>query len=990
MAHITEERKANEASPWVPEEEMIAEKPTRSTSRDIREPLRRILRTCISLSVSLVVIDLLWRHVATTLRQKTDVVGYPLYANFNVNRYLDAFYLVAIIGPACVIAIYALLARFGPLARIAPRRTAPRNGPVSDGDEPDPGPSPLREPSEDTSPTSATPVLTGVNRIARIFFVGALLGAEVATASGPRAVSTVSIMAASGAGLVVLVIALAKTISLVSRGTASWWIHASRINSVLAIASVALVYPISRATKVIVGQSGQVVHYPWLPIWMVIVVVGLLVGYLVHGLRSGRRSARHFERRMIFLVAIPVAIFISHAVIIGALGGMDIFGEGEFLAGGWLLMHGLLPWRDLYLIHGVFDDGFKSIVGFQVFGRTRWGATAGITLLLAPLYWVVTYYFAALVFWRRPYFVIAAAASVTLGVFVDWDLRYLFWPVVLVLLSRVLQHRSPARVALLGAALIVQAILIPEMSYALIACAITLVAFEIYERTPGRLSLSDVRATLWSAVTALILGGAFVVWLVSERALGGFIGYFENFASAHSLTGGIPLYTTYAVSAATNAFGITRHLTASPPLLTRYGYELFVPVAAVLATIFLVCAKVRGGRRLVTQDWLCVASAILVALYYQKGISRADAGHLAEVFEVTVPLLLLLAYRLVIAVEEGAVLLWKRSPWRSGSLARGSVSFAVLVVLLIITPASIPSLFDPMPAHFQAAVASPAPPSPVPGGPGLGYSVDAIAPGVVADIGTIFDYYAGRNGAVFDFSNAPSIVYFLLERRPVSRFYDVADIETPTAQRNAISDLVRAEPIVVLFNGVGMGTWDYIPNEIRDPILSDWILSHYRPLVMVDGQLLLIRDTITSPKPLPKLSTTPRTRSLYLSLGQCAWGYIPNFLNIESARGARPRARVALTRVRSTSSGTIYRFIAPESLRAYHWISVTVNGTRSDVGLSIANVAHRSLRDISWVQQGSGTSEVEVASCLQWHGYGRVLYLRYLGPGRPGAVELIG
>lgn len=969
---------------------MNVEKLTRSTAREPHEPLRRVFRAVLSLLVSLVGIDFLWHHIATTLSGKTDVVGYPLYANFNVNRYLDAFYLISIIGPVSIIVIYAVLARFGPLKRTTPSRTALRSEIVLDGDEQTRNETRALNADEETSSRVVASPLSGVFHIARIFFVGALLGAEIATASGPGALSVMAVMAISGAALVVLVLPVAQIISRVTKNGTTWEISASKINSFIAIAAVGLIYPVSRSTQVLVASSGQVVRYPWLPLWLVIVIVSLLIAYIVHRLHRADATAEHIEQRIIFFVAIPVAIFISHAVILGALGGMDVFGEGEYLAGGWLMMHGLLPWRDLYLIHGVFDDGFKSIIGYQIFGRTRWGATTGISVLLAPLYWVATYYFAAVVFFRRPYFVIAAAASVSLGVFVDWDLRYLFWPLVLVLLYRVLQQRTPTRVVLFVGALILQAILIPELSYAFIACAVTLVAFELYERSPGRLSLFDLRATLWSLVTGAIVGGAFIIWLVSVHALGGFIGYFENFANAHSLTGGIPLYTTYANATATNAFGITLHLTASPPLFTRYGYELFLPVVAILATIGLVCTRVRGGRRLVTQDWLCIASALLVALYYQKGISRADAGHLAEVFEVTVPLLLLLAYRLTIAIEHAVARLPQGSRLLSKNLSRGSVSFVTLVIVLVVAPASIPSLFDPMPAHFRATVASPAPPSPVAGGPGLGYSVDAIAPGVVSDIGKIFDRYAGKAGAVFDFSNAPAVVYFLLNKKPVSRFYDVGDIETPTAQQNAISDLIRTEPVVVLFNGIGMGTWDFIPNEIRDPILSDWLLSHYRPLVMVNGQLLLIHDTITKPKPLPRLSIAPRTRSLYLSLGQCAWGYIPNFLNIHSAKDAQPRSSVTLTRMKSTPSGTIYRFIAPESLRAYHWISVTVIGTHRDVGLSIANVAHHSLRDISWVQQGSGTSEVEVASCLQWHGFGRVLYLRYLGQGHPNNVELIG
>ena len=974
---------------------MIVERLTRSTEREPREVLRQLLRAAISCALALLGIDLAWHHVPSTLTQRTDVIGYPLYANFNVNRYLDAFYLVAIIGPLAVIVIYALLARYGPLRRGAPSRRADRADDTSDGDELDGSATPLSAGETSADARDSTTTLSGLSHVVRIFAVGALIGAEVATASGPRTTSVISIMTICGVALVVVILLGAGIAQRVVSHPTSWRRTASRFNSVAAIASVILIYPVSRATQVTISSTGQIVRYPWMPLWLIIVSASLLLGYVIQRWRRGLTTPPEIEQRMIFFVAIPVAIFVSHAVILGALGGMDVFGEGEFLAGGWLLMHGVLPWRDLYLIHGVFDDGFKSIIGYQIFGRTRWGATAGITVLLAPLYWVATYYFAAVVFVRRPYFVVAAAASVSLGIFVDWDLRYLFWPLVLVLLYRVLQQRTPGRVVVLVGALIVQAILIPEMSYALIAFGVTLVAFELYERTPGRLSFFDLRATIWSTITAVIIGGAFIIWLVIVHALGGFIGYFRDFATAHSLVGGIPLYTSYAGPSTPNAFGIMLHLTASPPLFTRYGYELFLPVAGILATIFLVTAKVRGGRRLVTQDWMCVASAVLVALYYQKGISRADTGHLAEVFEVTVPLLMLLVYRLVIAIERIAVELIARRrsqtvhrfPTRA---LRGSVSLAALAIVLIVTPISIPALFDPMPAHLRATVASPAPPSPLKGGPGLGYNTDAIAPGVVSDINQIFDRYAGPSGPVFDFSNAPSVVYFLLNRRPVSRFYDVADILTPATEQNAISDLTRTRPTVILFNGVGMGTWDFIPNEVRDPILSDWILSHYRPLVLVNGELFLIADTIAHPRPLPVLSVPPQTRRLDLSLGRCAWGDIPNFLSAHSATGARPRSRVTLTRIRSTARGTIYRFVAPLALSNYHWISVTVSGTRRDVGLSIANVAHASLRDITWVQKGAGTGEVEVASCLQWRGLGRVLYLRYLGPGRPSNVELIG
>lgn len=961
---------------------MNVEERTRSSQQTV-ENSRRVARALISLGVAIVLCIVLWRHIGTTLHGKTDVVGYPLFADFNVNRYLDAFYLAAIVGPLVGLCIFAFLSRFGPLRRTTPKRRFLREGQVLDGDEIDVG-------------DVALPIII---RVARLIAVGAILGLEVQTGFDLVSANALAIMTVAALGFVALVVSLSLLFKYATHRGVTWTTVASQMNSLAVIAMVPLLYQVSRATKILVISTHRIVHYPWLPLWSVIVVTALLIAYVAHRRVRINHSDEKIEHNLIFFVAIPIAIFLVYAGIPGALGPMDPFGEGEFLAGGWLLMHGVVPWRDLYLIHGIFDDGFKGIIGFQVFGRTRWGATTGMTMLLIPLYWVFTYYLAAVVFIRRPLFVISCAAAVVLGVFVNWDLRFMLWPLVLILFYRVLQQRTPGRVIALVAALIVEAIIIPEMSYALVACGATLVAYEIYERHGLPLAVGDLRATIWSIISSVIIGGAFVGWLAYEGAISGFIGYFKDFANAHSLTGGIPLYTTYAVAVFPNVFGITLHATQSPPIFTRYGLELLLPVAAIVATIGLVVVRVRSGYRLVTQDWLCVATAILVALYYQKAVSRADTGHIAEVFEVTVPLLILLAYRFLIGLEvllhrlhaiARAHQLFDRAKTSVGlGTVASPVTLVVLIVLVILAPTSLAGLFNPVPSHYEAAVASPAPPAPVKGGPGLGYNVDALPPGVLTDIGRVFDRYAGATGAVFDFSNSPAVVNFLLNRKPTSRFYDVGDITTISAQQDTISDLERTKPLVVLFNGVGMGAWDFIPNEIRDGVLSDWLLSNYRPFVLADGQMMLLRDTVTHPKPLPKLVGPVRTKSLYYRLGKCQWGYIPNYLDNTIPAGAL-EASVALKRITTTKTGTIYKFIAPTQLKAFHWVSVTTTGALGDVGLSISDVGRVSNRDISWVAQGSGTTDVEAASCIQWHGFGRVLYLRYLGTGTPTSIQLIG
>ncbi len=969
-----------------------------SDTEDQTEELRRVVerdraifRTVIAFAISAAVSLLLWHHIGHTLTGKTDVVGYPLFANFNVNRYFDAFYLSAIVGPLLFLCTYEVIARVGPLRRSVGRRRADRRELVADGDE-------LREPSNRSGRV--------LRELIRLLGVGALLGVEIVAAtaitspSSPMSEVSIALAYTGAVGLIALVIARVVT-------TRSWRSVASAVNLLGVGAMMPLLYGISQATSVTIASTHQVIPYHWMPLWVPVAFDLALIAYVGHRrIRNGHSVAR-IEQALILFVAIPIVIFTLHANLPGALGPMDPFGDGEYLAAGWMMIHGVMPWRDLYLIHGVFDDGFKGLIGYALFGPSRWASVAGISLLLNPIYWVCLYYFGALLFRRRPLFILGLALAVTIGVFVDQDPRYTFWPLVLVLLARVLKVRSWPRVLAFVIALLIQAILIPEMAFALAACALTLVAFEIYERRGPRLELRDLRTTALTVLFGAIFGGGFLIWLVAEHAITGFVGYYRNFADAHSLVGGIPLYTNYAVGTSTSALGVTLHAVAIPPSFTRYSIELIVPVLAIIATIALITVRVRTGRRLVILDWLSIAAAIMVTLYYQKGISRGDTGHIAEVYAVATPLLILLTYQLVVGLERAPLLTRQIARLHSlGASARNRlvgravvliprspIALLSVIALLILAPSTINAAIVNVNWFMRASAPTPAEGGFVAGGPTLGYNVNAIDKVAVSDIRTIFDRYAGTDGAVFDFSNTPAVVSYLLNRKLASQFYNINDVLTPAAQATLISELTLSKPVVVLFNGLGMGAWDFIPNEIRDSTVSDYLLTNYHPLVYADGQLLLLRNGTKHHGGLPHLAGPTRTVRLYSALGTCDWGYIPNYLQTPTTPSIPPKQpslSLGLKFIAHTADGTIYQLSRVTDLQSYHWISATVQGATGDVGLSISSFPRKSNRDITWISQGSTTTQVEVASCLQWHGYEHQLFLRYLGAGHPSALTLIG
>jgi hypothetical protein len=920
-------------------------------------------------------------HLSRHLSGPASIVGYPIYADFDPNHYLVVFYFVALVFPLLSLALYHLEASVGPLRRPPElRRHVRREGaaPVLDA---------LEGPSWGS--------LAGAFGVASV--VGATLGLAVAVFTAASGGAVILLVLGGG----VLFAALGSALAAVRRGGSqsaagevAWLALAGVVGALVAL------YGISERTAVVVSPGVHVVHYRFLPLWLLLALLALGAGGTTRALRRGH-SPERIARGIAVYFVVPLALFLVFALLPGALGKMDAFGEGEYLGGSYLLLHGYLPWKNLYLIHGVLDDGLKPLVGYGLFGMTRWGATAGIDFVWAPAYWIATYLFAALVFGRRWVALAAAAAAVGLGVFADWDLRYLIWPLLLALLAATLRRRSWPLAALLGFGALVQFLLVPEMAYAAVTLTVTLLAFECYEARSRRPGWRDFPRSLGFLGAMALAGVGFLCWLAAIGGISGFIGYFSDFASAHSLSGGIPLFTNYALPGQHAPLGVLNFAVLHLGLFTRYPLELALPLLGALATFALFCAAIRGGRRLYVEDWVTLCAAGLAVMYFPKGLSRADTGHIGESFALSVPMLICLTYRLTVYLDgRTRALLTRLSAARDGSARRSAgvlarlgalaspVGIVAVVLVVLLSPASPVTALEASPAHFRAAVS--APPAPVVGGAGgLGYESGALPNGLVRDLAAVIRTYAGPKGAVFDFTNAPAVFDFLLGAPPGSRFYDINLTITEAAQRQAVEDLEASKPRLVIFEGeVGLPRWDYLENEVRDHVVSEYVLSHYRPLALVDGELVLLADNVADPPPLPSLTTPAVTKDLYYSQRACAFGYVPDFLPAPSEAGATavPIVQVAAP----ASQGRVYRVLLPKASSAYRYLEVSRSDTTSGGAFAIANLRARSRRDISWaVQTGRASTAVEVGACLQWHGFPKTLYLRYKGPGTPTSVALL-
>jgi hypothetical protein len=86
---------------------------------------------------------------------------------------------------------------------------------------------------------------------------------------------------------------------------------------------------------------------------------------------------------------------------------------------------------------------------------------------------------------------------------------------------------------------------------------------------------------------------------------------------------------------------------------------------------------------------------------------------------------------------------------------------------------------------------------------------------------------APNDEPILDLSNERAL-YYLLQRRPSLRCFDVAMLSAPALRDEAMQQLARTPPACVIVEGMPeVDQFDGVPNELRVPWLFAWVDAHY-------------------------------------------------------------------------------------------------------------------------------------------------------------------
>ena len=513
-------------------------------------------------------------------------------------------------------------------------------------------------------------------------------------------------------------------------------------------------------------------------------------------------------------------------------GQIDFFHEGEILGPAGGILRGKILYLDIWIHHGLFEDAYKALLSFKLFGESL-ASTRLLINILGPL-GLIGLYFLALKISRSIAlsFLVVFLMSVV-GIFWNnWMGRYLFGFFALAFAAGYVDSKKLHHLIIAGICTSLAIFYSLDVGvYVFSACLLFLLIMGVVStKSPIRRRFSP----LWGYLGGVALGALpFTVFLLSKGALTDYIDI--SFVKTPFFLNHI--FGTSFPSLAAELKDISSLLKLRGFLLSK-TFKYYFPLLVYLLTLvyLLLRAVLRTFRK---EEWKLLLVLLAGIAFFRTALGRSDFSHLKFATPFTWLICALFLREFVVRFKSACSQRMNSPRANFIFLFRGVLMlFSLLVFLWYLFSAynplvSLKGILERLTTYGEGRagyVYSSLPrvgPIQIP--PNQAQSIEKVA--------SYIHSHTLSDEPIFCFSNS-GLYYFLLDRPNPTRFYQIIFAATPSLQKEVIQNLEKSKPQYVIFEPGGA---DGIINARRLPLIFTYLSWNYYPEATVGGTPILKR-----------------------------------------------------------------------------------------------------------------------------------------------------
>jgi hypothetical protein len=488
---------------------------------------------------------------------------------------------------------------------------------------------------------------------------------------------------------------------------------------------------------------------------------------------------------------------------------VDLFHRGESIGPASDYLRGKVPFRDVFVLHGMMEDGALDAWLMELFGRSL-DVAIWRTVVIGAFLGVAIWYLGIAVFESIP----LAMLCVAMGSWTTAENNRTFFQVAAAALFwNALRRRSKSSAIFSGVFAGVALFFSYEIGmYSIAGAFAASVAIWIASKRVAWNGLAPAQGAIFFALGVVIGAAPFATYLALHGAL-------DDFAvmSFVTIPGIIDAVWSLPFPDLVSTFRKDLNLHTLADFILWEKFHLIVsPLTIAIALIYCIVRWLR--RKFDTLDYALLVMTVFATIAQRTAFGRASFRHQYFAAFLIGPLMVLLALLLVRALRK----LWRES---RGATDDGAGTRAFVVSLTVMAVPMIGVLFwipDLVNARLHEFIRY--------GGRIQKVEKDENAEAVQARINDVtrdVQKLTKRAEPIFDFSNQPAF-YFFADRPNPTRFYQIPIASPAAFQAEIIRNLEKAKPKVIIRRSPELfDQFDGVTNDLRAQALAAYIDDMY-------------------------------------------------------------------------------------------------------------------------------------------------------------------